>query len=401
MRNLHVIGCLKTLQIFNVYQFRGGEENTVRFLSEINGPEEWQDVFFHSSDWMAEGKLQKLFQPARGFWNPAAIADVRRRQADWGADVWLFHNVMPVGSLGLYKLAKDEGVPVIQYLHNYRPFSLNGLCYHKGQRFQDGFYGNFLPEILAAGYRNSIPQSAYMAAALTWLRRSEWLDSVRGWISQTQVMKDEFVRGAGIDPDRILVLLPPRRPSPPPRVEAEEDYIFLVSRLVEEKGIRIALRAWQTHFSALGSPRLLIAGEGPLRDEVIRGAEQCPTITYAGAVSNEEKHRLAGGCRAMLAPSIWPEVLGLVTFEAYEAGRPMLAARSGGLVETVKHGETGLLHTPGNPDDLAATVRQLWALSPAERRQMGEAGREWMEKETHPETWKGRYQAFAEKICKL
>ncbi len=46
----------------------------------------------------------------------------------------------------------------------------------------------------------------------------------------------------------------------------------------------------------------------------------------------------------MLAPSVWWEPLGLVTYEAYDYGKPMLAARSGGLSETVVAGLTGFLH---------------------------------------------------------
>lgn len=390
---------MKTLQIFNIYQFRGGEEDTVRLLSNIHGKDEWQDCFFESASWLKENWAKKWTQPFRAIWNPSAISTIRRRQRVWKADIWLFHNIMPVGSLGLYKIAMDEGVPVIQYLHNYRPFSLNGLCYHDGQLFRDGFKGWFLPEILAGTYRGSIFQSAFMAGAFTWLRRSGWLGAVKGWISQTQIMKKEFVTLANIDPDKILVQLPPRaRSISRCKNVAEEDYVFLVSRLVPEKGIRIAISAWKRHFRSPGSPRLVIAGIGPLSAEVQLAAAECCTISYVGKVSNDEKFQLAARSRALLAPSLWPEVLGLVTFEAYEAARPMLAARCGGFIETVRDGITGLLHNPGDVDDLARTVKELWALSPTERAYMGEAGRRWMEQETDPETWKSRYRAFARKI---
>jgi glycosyltransferase involved in cell wall biosynthesis len=57
------------------------------------------------------------------------------------------------------------------------------------------------------------------------------------------------------------------------------------------------------------------------------------------------------------------------------AGKPVIAARSGGTPELVVDGETGLLHPPEDIDALAAALRQL-AADPALRARLGAAGRE-------------------------
>ncbi len=41
------------------------------------------------------------------------------------------------------------------------------------------------------------------------------------------------------------------------------------------------------------------------------------------------------------------------------AGTPVIATRSGGIVDAVRHGETGLLVPEGSPGDIAAAIRQL------------------------------------------
>ena len=110
------------------------------------------------------------------------------------------------------------------------------------------------------------------------------------------------------------------------------------------------------------------------------------TIQFAGSVDGDEKAKLLRRCRAVIAPSIWWEPLGLVTYEAYDNGKPMLASRSGGLSETVNHGVTGMLHDPGNAEELASQVIELDA-QPHLRVEMGKRGRTWLLANTSSETW--------------
>ena len=86
-------------------------------------------------------------------------------------------------------------------------------------------------------------------------------------------------------------------------------------------------------------------------------------------------------------PSIWWEPLGLTVYEAYDFHRPVLAARSGGLVETVIHGRTGLLHEPGSVDSLVESLKAAEELGSRSRAKMGIRGRRWLEKEACPDTW--------------
>lgn len=65
-----------------------------------------------------------------------------------------------------------------------------------------------------------------------------------------------------------------------------------------------------------------------------------------------------------------------VTIEAMKCGLPVVAARSGGLTEQIRHGETGLLFEPGDPIDLAQKIRLLIE-SPDQRRRIAQAGQTW------------------------
>ncbi len=53
--------------------------------------------------------------------------------------------------------------------------------------------------------------------------------------------------------------------------------------------------------------------------------------------------------------------------EAMAAGQVVVAARAGGMAELIRDGTDGLLFTPGDPDDCAASLRRAIGLSPADR----------------------------------
>ena len=150
------------------------------------------------------------------------------------------------------------------------------------------------------------------------------------------------------------------------------------------------LDAWRILEQEMGDgcPVLMIAGEGELEAEVRKAAEDSDKIVMRGFLAGEEKRDAIAACRAMLAPSVWWEPLGLVTYEAYDYGKPMLASDSGGLSETVRHGVTGYVHTPGDAGELAESVIKLEADDVSSRREMGQAGRAWLADHADPEAWR-------------
>jgi glycosyltransferase involved in cell wall biosynthesis len=72
-----------------------------------------------------------------------------------------------------------------------------------------------------------------------------------------------------------------------------------------------------------------------------------------GRVSDQEVARLLAGCRALVVTAI--EEFGIAAVEAQAAGRPVIAARGGGTLETVREGVTGCFWS-GGPNELAAAV---------------------------------------------
>lgn len=392
---------MKTLQIFNVYQQYGGEENIVRSLSALMQGPDWADLYFRSEDWTREPSFKKLTQPLRAFYNSAALRAARAAHEAHQPDVWLLHNVLPVGSLGLYHMAARLGVPVIKYVHNYRPFSPGGTAWHDGKILDQGFRGNFWPEVAAGTYRGSRLQTLFVSLLLKAYFKTGAFDAVTSWLAPTEFQKAKFVE-AGIDPERIEVMLPPRRLEPPPAEWRDEGYLLFLGRLVPEKGVLFLLDQWaEAERSGRTLPELVIAGGGPLEKEVKERAAKLPKVRYLGHVGAEERRRLLAGCSAVVAPSQWWEVMGMVVFEAYEMEKPVLAARIGGLGEIVRHGQTGFQFQPGDAADFLRALAALQACSLNQRHEMGRQGRRWLQAETDPETWMQRYAGLVARTVEL
>jgi glycosyltransferase involved in cell wall biosynthesis len=129
--------------------------------------------------------------------------------------------------------------------------------------------------------------------------------------------------------------------------EENEGYFLVVSRLVPYKRIDLAVRA----FSELGWP-LLVVGEG--RDRAALERMAAPSVHFLGRRPRAEVRELMARCRALIFPG--EEDFGIAPVEAQAAGRPVIAYRGGGALETVVEGVTGLFFEEATPGSLAQAV---------------------------------------------
>ena len=115
------------------------------------------------------------------------------------------------------------------------------------------------------------------------------------------------------------------------------------------KRVDLAIRA-----AALAGVRLLVAGTGPAEAALRRQAEGT-TTTMLGFVDDARMNGLIGDARAAILPG--EEDFGLVPLEAAACGRPTIAYRGGGALETVVDGVTGTFFESANAESLAAALR--------------------------------------------
>lgn len=388
---------MKLLQIYNRPLGTGGEEFVVRKIDELFAPTgQIVTHMFGSSDWIGPQAPPKWKQALWTIYNPQSVATIRKLQQQNHADAWLFHTVYPVGSPSLYAEALRQNIPIIQYVHNFRPFCITSyVTPGKDVPPLRDYRHTFWREFKTAAWQQSRVKTAILGFGLLLLH-AKWLRAVKAWVTLTNVMRQKFIE-AGIPAESIFVLPYPWTPMTTPPIAPEENYYLFLGRLSEEKGIPVLCRAWEILRSKLGkdAPRLIIGGSGPLEDYVVAEARKNPLIEYRGLISGTAKTQTIAGCRAMVAPSVWSEPRAIVTYEAYDHVKPMLASSAGGFPETVIDGTTGLLHDPGNAVQLAQQIIDLNA-SADRRRAMGQKGREWLLAQPTPTQWMDLFNRIVE-----
>lgn len=127
-------------------------------------------------------------------------------------------------------------------------------------------------------------------------------------------------------------------------------YFLIVSRLVPYKRIDIAIQA----FNELRLP-LKIAGVGSEEQSLKRMAG--PTIEFLGNLTDAQLVSYYMDCRALIFPGY--EDLGLATIEAQSFGKPIIAYGTGGALETIIEGKTGVFFYPQTSNALTKVVKQF------------------------------------------
>jgi glycosyltransferase involved in cell wall biosynthesis len=142
---------------------------------------------------------------------------------------------------------------------------------------------------------------------------------------------------------------------PPEIVEAtSKPYHLIVSALAPYKRVELAIEA----FLKLRRP-LLIIGDGQEMASLRR--YEGPFIRFLGWQEKEALRRCYAKCQALLFPG--EEDFGIVPLEAMSAGRPVIALRKGGALETVRDGETGLFFDQPTGESLTDAVARCEKIS--------------------------------------
>jgi glycosyltransferase involved in cell wall biosynthesis len=156
----------------------------------------------------------------------------------------------------------------------------------------------------------------------------------------------------------------------------DEPTVVYFGKLIYNKGVHVLLDALREV-----DARAVIVGFGDYREELERAAP--PGTLFTGPLEHRHLAHLLPLADVTVVPSIFPEAFGMVAAEAAAAGSPPLVARHSGLAEVARDLEAGypaeLRHlasfATGDSADLAGKLRELLALTPVARADLGAAAR--------------------------
>jgi glycosyltransferase involved in cell wall biosynthesis len=207
----------------------------------------------------------------------------------------------------------------------------------------------------------------------------------------------------GVDISRFRAVAPGTRQSIRHSLGLGREFVWLaLGRFETAKDYPNMLRGFAQVLQQVPEAMLLLAGRGSLQGGLEALAQSLGTggrVRFLGM--RQDVPELMSAADGYVMSSAW-EGMPIVLLEAASAGLPIVATRVGGNHEVVCHEESGFLVQPGDSQALADAMLRLMGLSDAQRRSMGERGRDHVRTEyglsRMVERWEDLYhEVLAEK----
>jgi len=262
---------------------------------------------------------------------------VARRLATRRYDLVQSHWILPQG-LATALAARPLGVPHVATIHGSDLFALGGSFPTALKR-------------LALGWADAITANSSATEA-----------GARALAPEAANLRRIPMGAAEPAPDPARVAEVRRRYRP-----AAGPLVLFVGRLVEQKGILDLVHAMGPLAGEVPGVAAVVLGDGPLRgagEALARELGVADRIAFLGRVAPDAVPAYLAAADVFVAPSRRTpdgamEGQGLGIVEAMLAGCAVVATASGGIVDAVRSGETGLLVPEGAPAEIAAAVHRL------------------------------------------
>jgi len=341
---------LRILAVNKFYYLKGGSETYYFALNKLlrgagvdvvpfsmkdpkNLLNSYEKYFLENVDFFNASFFKRLKQSLNIIYSFYAREKVSHIIEDYRPELVHLHVFQHHFSPSILKEIKKYGIPVINTVHDLKPLCPNYMMFNKGKVcekcFKHKYYQCFI---------NRCVKGSYAASLITTIEMylHDFLGSygnVDMFITPSRFYRQKFIE-YGYPEERIVHIpnfIDARRYKPQ---YGGGSYILYFGRLSREKGIITLLNAVRN----MGE-ELLIAGEGPFKNEL---------ITYI-AEKKIDNVRLLG-------LSEWYENCPLSVLESMACGKPVIGADIGGIPELVENKKTGLVFKPGNSDDLAEKI---------------------------------------------
>lgn len=348
---------MKVVLVHNSYQQPGGEDRVYQVERDLLRAHGHEVIEYYRSNQEIEGYsgIERLLLGPKMVWSSASKRKFASLLREVNPHLVHVHNTFVVISPSIYSACREQGVPIVQTLHNFRLLCPAATFFRDGRVCHD-CSTNLVHGVLHGCYRKSRVETAAVAAMLAWHRRiGTYATLIDRYIALTEFVREKFIEG-GFEADKIVVKPNCVYPDPGER-EIDGQYAVFVGRLEKEKGVETLLAAWRKMGERIP---LLLAGGGALTEEVRAATVSMPHVKYLGQIPSSRLFEVIKGARFLVLPSLCYENFPMTVAEAYACGVPIVASELGAMKEVVANGRTGLLFRPGDADDLVAKVSFAW-----------------------------------------
>jgi len=353
---------MRVLQVHNRYRSSspGGEDRVVdQERAALSARGHIVAAFERRNDDIDEySRLRRAMVAGQAVWSGSARRELRAEIDAFQPDVVHIHNTFPLLSPSVLYACRDRDVPSVVTLHNYRLACAPGDFFRDGHACHDCLGRLPVPAVRHGCYHSRAESIPVTVSSTMHTQAWRSLPSAFVFLSASQ---REILSPLRLPADRAFVkpnLVPPDVAQPV--AVRRKPQITYAGRLAPAKGIPLLMRAWD-RYVASGEPgmRLVIAGTGPLGDEVAAWSAGHRSVEARGLLDRPSCAALVAESRAVTVPSQWQEAFGLVAIEAMACGVPPIAPAHGSFPELIRNGCDGVLFEPGSADGLAQVFRDV------------------------------------------
>lgn len=350
---------MNILLIHNRYKEAGGGEDAV-FRAESELLSQYQHkvdhLIFDNNE--IKTSVDRFVAGFKLIYNPNSANILKKKIAEFRPDVIHVHNFVPIASPSIFFVARRHGIPVILTLHNYRLICPSTMLYHNKRIYERSIRALLpLDAILKGVYGDSRMQTAavvVMTALHSFI--GTWRNKIDQYIALTEFARNKFAGSALSIPSEKLRVKPNFVFDHGPGPEVRKEFFLFVGRLCEYKGIPTLLEA-----ARRSKCKLVIIGDGPMRQEVVDFARGNPDVTYLGFQEPSVVMNYIKMCKALIFPSKVYEGFPITILQAFSAGTIVVASRLGGMAEIIQSGVNGFHFEVENVDDLISRMREISA----------------------------------------
>lgn len=354
---------MRILIVHTRYTQHGGEDVVVEQEMDVLSKQHTVETLFFKNNTGLKGLFQFLFS----IWNIKSANRVKSKIKEFKPDVVHIHNWhFASGPLVIRTISKLQ-IPLVLTLHNFRLLCPSANLMYGNNIFLKSLTQNFPWKAVSLGiYRNSVLQTFWLATVVWFHKKIKTWHKVNTYVCLADFSVKLFQESnLGIDEGRFFVKPNFTIPTLKLNTFEHKEHFLYIGRLCEEKGIKSLLEA----FKALPFT-LKIAGDGDLKDLVVKTTETHPNIQYLGKITNQDVAIQLQEAKALVFSSIWYEPFGLIVIEAFSNGCPVISSNIGAPATLVINNENGFHFKPADVEDLQLKIKELANLSKQDFMQM-------------------------------
>lgn len=323
---------MKILLVHNYYHQRGGEDEYFDSLVKLLKNNGHEIIFFtkNSKEIVSFNQKIESFKSLFGF-NNKINRQLSQLIKNKKPDIAHFHNIYPLIGPSVYLVCKENKIPIVQTIHNYRLIWPKGIFYSSGR---SGFY-LFL---LSISIFFNIKKKIY--------------NLVDHYIFPSRFTRDFYLRNTlfKIKDHTIVPHFVNIKISTKPIKKS--NYFLFAGRFSQEKGIIPLLKM----FSHLPKKNLIVIGDGPQK-QAVDSYKKYKNIKIINWLSKRQLYSYIQKSLAVIIPSLSYEVMPLMPIESNILGTTVIVPKTEVFQEIIKNNV--IFFEYENFDDLKKKVIEL------------------------------------------